>query len=118
MLRILATYDIHISSLLPAHALAPIAQLLDRAAHLHAARLLSDRQASEARCQVLNASVRRFLEARAQERSAAACWCVDVVRVEGADAQWSDSWAREECPAEREEEGTCEHFGGLAGCRG
>jgi plasmid stabilization system protein ParE len=40
MLRVLATDDIDIAPLLPAHALAPLAQLLDRAAHLHAARLL------------------------------------------------------------------------------
>lgn len=40
VLRILATNDIHVSSLLPPHALAPVAQLLDRAPHLHATRLL------------------------------------------------------------------------------
>ena len=45
MLRILTTNDIHILTLLPPHALAPITQLLDRAAHLHAADLLA-----EARC--------------------------------------------------------------------
>lgn len=40
MLRVLITDNIHIFALLPAHALAPITQLLDRTAHLHAARLL------------------------------------------------------------------------------
>ena len=54
MLRILTTNNIHMSALLPPHALAPIAQLLDRAAHLHAPCLLQC-QTVEARCQVLHA---------------------------------------------------------------
>jgi len=40
VLRVLGADDVHVLSLLPAHALAPVAQLLDRRAHLHAARLL------------------------------------------------------------------------------
>jgi hypothetical protein len=103
MLRILTADDIHISALLPPHALAAVAQLLDRAAHLHAACLRHRLQSQpvESRCEVGEGC-------RPRERIAGARWCVDV-RVEGA---WAERGACEESPAEGEQEGAGEHFGG------
>jgi len=53
MLRVLRANNIHIAPLLPPHTLAPVTQLLDRAAHLHAARLLHQRS-----CLALHACLR------------------------------------------------------------
>lgn len=44
MLRILGADDIHVFPLLATHALAPVTQLLDRRADLHAAGLSDLRQ--------------------------------------------------------------------------
>lgn len=108
MFRILTTYNIHISTLLPPHALAPITQLLDRAAHLHAARLYP--QSGEARREIRDTGV-LALERRAQKRVAAACGRVHVCAgLEGAGAEVSGgSGAREEGAAEREEERSGQH---------
>jgi hypothetical protein len=52
MLRVLTANNVHVAPLLAPHALAPIAQLLDGAAHLHAARLLpSNSETAETRCE-------------------------------------------------------------------
>lgn len=42
VLGVLRANDVHIAPLLPAHALASVTQLLDRAAHLHASCLLAE----------------------------------------------------------------------------
>jgi hypothetical protein len=111
MLRILATNNIHISTLLPPHALAPIAQLLDRAAHFHAPDLWRSLQAHaiEACGQVgewlLCASC---AQTRAEQSVAGACWCVDVASARGEAGGWEDG------AAQRVEERAGEHFGRFA----
>jgi hypothetical protein len=107
MLRILATNNIHISTLLPPHTLAPIAQLLDRATHFHAPDLWRSLQAHviEACSQVgewlLCASC---AQTRAEQSVAGACWRVDVAGARGEAGGW------EEGAAQREEERAGEHF--------
>lgn len=110
MLRILTTDNIHISSLLPPHALTPIAQLLHRAPDLHAARQL---QSIETARKLLQRRLRvRWPCCAAQERAAGACGGVDVELAGGAvgEAQGGDEGA-----AEGEEEGAGEHVCGFRG---
>jgi hypothetical protein len=111
MLRILTTNNIHISTLLPPHALAPIAHLLDRATHFHATRLRCSLQAQTVKtcgqiCEWLLCA--GGAQTWAEERVAGACWGVDVAGARGEAGGW------EEGAAQREEEGSWEHFGWVA----
>jgi hypothetical protein len=100
MLRILTANNIHIPPTLPTHTLTPIAQLLHRAAHLHAPRLLRTLypQTVEAQREIGHEWLLGAAERGSEERVAGACWRVDVC---------------EEHSAEGNEEGSGEHFGGV-----
>jgi hypothetical protein len=82
MLWILAADNVHISAALPPHALAPIAQFLDRATHFHAPCLLRilQPQSVEARCEVLEGLwwLASCAESRSEKSIASAGWRVDV----------------------------------------
>lgn len=119
MLGILGTNNIHITSLLAPHALAPFTQFLDRAPDFHAASLaeaMLETQPIESRDQIANITV---VAAAAGCGTGGACekaWAQAIaawgVHVHVLRAPGEERGAGRERAAEREGEGSGEHFGG------
>ena len=121
MLGILGTNNIHITSLLAPHALAPFTQFLDRAPDFHAASLaeaMLETQPIESRDQIANITVVAAAAAAgcgtggACEKAWAQAIAAWGVHVHVLRAPGEERGAGRERAAEREGEGSGEHFGG------